>query len=144
MPDNGENNQQKPNFVSWPQKHLFWQEIRKLGTKYIIWANNFMNSEDISIFTSNYFYFPKSIWNAFLNSHILEYEKNRTVFKFDFINGFVLLYPILRGKKTLQLQLQYANCKIEFIWPWDFWFWLHFISNFYKLAGQVSVPCTLN
>ena len=59
MPDNGENNQQKPNFVSWPQKHLFWQEMRKLGTKYIIWANNFLNSDHIGIFTSNSFSFPK-------------------------------------------------------------------------------------
>ena len=50
---------EKPNFVSWPQKHLFWQEIRKLGTKYMIWASNFLNSDHISTFSSNSLSFPK-------------------------------------------------------------------------------------
>ena len=33
------------------------------------------------------------------NRHILEYEKKRIAFKFDFINALALLYPILGGKK---------------------------------------------
>ena len=97
--DNGENIQQKPNFVSWPQKHLFWQEIRKLGTKYIYELTTFWIRITLAFLHQILFLFQNNNGMLFLNSHILEYEKNRTVFKFDFINGFALLYPILRGKK---------------------------------------------